>query len=515
MSHSELLAKLRSAIKTAIYLKSRPNLSLEEFSEHKYVKKLQRRTFLKSSAIAAGGLLLPSKFVFAKEKLAPKIVIAGAGISGMNAAYQLKKAGIPSKVFEASKRAGGRIKSVKNLITKGSVTEFGAEFIDSAHEDMHKLVKEFGFDLVDVHKGGEADYKDTYFFGGKIHSEKELIDEIMPFVDRLNTDFNYYANQNLEILRNYDKLSIAEYLKQVGISGWIYDLIDSAYATDFGADITEQSAINFLDFAIIKQPGKEFILFGESDERYKVKGGNQRIVDELHHRISEQVHFEHSLESVSSSGNSYKLTFQLPNGAIKEEKADYVILAIPQSILKEIKFNVGLSELKQKAIKEIPMGKNDKFFAAFSDKPWRAKKLNGNVYTDESFQCGWEHTRLQPAKEAGFTFFLGGSPVTKAKLTAEQTGKFVEELDKIYPGTAKIYLGKKGFSNWNGNRFIRGSFSVFLKGQKMEMATEFRKPSGNIFFAGEQTSLEFNGYMNGGAETGRKAAEAIIKRVRV
>jgi monoamine oxidase len=514
MAHTDLLAKIHSAIKSAIYLNNNKNISIEEMTELKDQRNASRRTFLKSSILAAGGLFLPTKYVFAKNKLAPKVVIVGAGISGLNAAYKLKKAGIPSKVFEASKRAGGRILTVRNMIAPGSATEFGAEFIDSGHADMHALVKEFGFELVDVQKPGERDYKDTFFFGGKYYTEKDLVEAIRPYATRINRDLGYYQNDNIEMLKKIDNLSIAEYFKDVGISGWLYDLLDCAYCTDFGGEITEQSAMNFVDFATFKQPGNHFSMFGESDERFKVKGGNQRIVDELYHRVHNQVEFDSFLEAVSSTGTGYKLSFRNPNGSSLEVPADYVILAVPISILKQIKFNVDLTPGKKKAIKEIPMGKNDKFFVRFKAKPWRQKKLNGNLYTDESFQCAWDHTRLQAAEEAGYTFFLGGDRAATMERTMEQTQKFVNELDKVYPGIKGLYDGKRNYSGWCDKPFFKGSFSVYLKGQKIGLAQELRKPAGNIFFAGEQCSEDNNGYMQGGAETGRISAEAVIKRVK-
>lgn len=512
MPHSELLSKLRSAIKTSIYLKDK-NISYDDFLETKNQITTNRREFLKTSLLVSGGLLLPTKLAYSKEKLAPKVVVVGAGISGLNAAYKLKKAGIKAEVYEASKRAGGRILTVKNMIFEGSVTEFGAEFIDSGHKEMHSLVKEFGFDLVDVHKTGERDYKDTYFFNNKIYSEEDLINQIMPYTSKLKKDFKYYSDDNLEVLKKFDNMSVADYLKQVGISGWIYEIIDSAYCTDFGADIEEQSAINFIDFAKIDQ-NNHFILFGESDERFKVKGGNQKITDELYRRIKEQVKFEHSLESITSNGSSYKLSFQRPNGLVSEIKADFIILALPISILKEITFKVDLSPIKKKAIKEIPMGQNSKYFAAFNKKVWREKKLNGNLYTDESFQCAWEHTRLQNSEKAGYTFFLGGSNSNKLKHTKEQTEKFVSQLDKVYKGAKENYIGKINYTNWNENPLFKGSFSAFLKGQNVGLAQDLSKPEGNIFFAGEQASAEDNGYMNGGAETGKICAEAVIKKIK-
>jgi monoamine oxidase len=514
MTHSKSLSNIRLAIKSAIYLNKHKNISFEELSELKKQKTSSRRDFLKTSLVVAGGLVLPVNQAFARNKLTPKVVVVGAGISGLNAAYKLKKAGIKADIYEASKRAGGRILSVKNLIFKDSVTEFGAEFIDSGHTEMHKLVKEFNFELIDVQKLGERDYKDTYFFGNKIYKEEDLVKEIIPFADKLSQDFKYYENEDFEMLKKFDTLSIAEYLKKIGISGWLYDMLDVAYCTDFGADITEQSAINFIDFAEFKDNNEDFLLFGESDERFKVKGGNQKIVDELHNRVKEQVKFEQELEAISDSGASYKLSFRSSNGSVSQVKADYIVLAIPISSLKNIAFKVEFNPYKKKAIKEIPMGKNNKFFASFKDKPWRTKKLNGNLYTDEFFQCSWEHTRLQESSLAGYTFFLGGSRTTMAKYTPEQTESFVQDLDKVYKGAKDLYLEPKGYTDWCNNPYFKGSFSVFLKGQALDLADELRKPVGNIFFAGEQTSAEDNGYMNGGAETGKISAEAIIKRIK-
>jgi monoamine oxidase len=513
MARSELLSKIQSALRAAIFLNKNEHISYEEYTEIRKQKTASRRTFLKTSAVAAGGLLLPSGFVYAREKLAPKVVVVGAGISGLNAAYKLKKAGIPSQVFEATKRAGGRIRTVKNFVSPGSTTEFGAEFIDSGHADMHALVKEFGFDLVDVLRPGERDYRDTFNFGGRFYSEKEMIEAMKPFAGELNRDFGYAETGNMEKLNHLDKLSIAEYLRMVGINGWLYTLLDAAYCTDFGDDIDRQSAINFIDFAKYSK-NKEFMLFGESDERFKIKGGNQRIVDELHHRVNEQVHLEKVLEAVTSNGSGYRLSFQNPNGSVSEVQADYLIMAIPLSILKQIAFKVDLTPGKVKAIKEIPMGKNDKFFAVFKDKPWRKMKLNGNLYTDEFWQCSWDHTRSQKIDNAGYTFFLGGSRTTMVKKTAEQTQSLVDGLDKIYHGVKAGYTGKRNYSHWCDSPYTKGSYSVFLKGQALGLAEELRKPERNIFFAGEQTSAEDNGYMNGGAETGRAAAEAVVKRIK-
>lgn len=520
MAHTTLFNSLLSAFRISAFLNQNKNISIDEFIEKEknapqrelWKKEHSRRTFLKAAAFTAGGLLLPANAVLAKNKLAPRVVVVGAGISGLNAAYKLRKAGIYAKVFEASKRPGGRILTIKNMIFDGSTTEFGAEFIDTGHHEMHGLIKEFNLETIDVLKPGERDLKEVYYFNGMHYTYKDLIKAAIPYIDRFNKDFSFYRQDNLEMIKKFDDLSIAEYLNQVGVSGWFYDLLDAAYATDFGADIEQQSAVNFIDFASVDMKSKEFALYGESDERYKIKGGNQRIPDELFNRVKEQVRFEHVLEAISPAGSGYRLTFQKQNGAVMEVNADYVILAIPISILKEITFKVELPPLKKKAIKEIPMGQNTKFFIGLKSKPWRDQGYNGNFYTDQSCQSGWEHTRLQKGLEAGFTVFLAGSKSINAVKTPEQTNKYLADVNNIFPDS--LSNGKRNYSNWRENPYIKGSYSVYLKGQTRALVPELRKPVGNIYFAGEQTSSENNGYMNGGAETGRLSAEAVIKKIK-
>jgi monoamine oxidase len=64
---------------------------------------------------------------------------------------------------------------------------------------------------------------------------------------------------------------------------------------------------------------------------------------------------------------------------------------------------------------------------------------------------------------------------------------------------------------------VKGGYSSFKKGQWSTLAGWEAVPVGNIYFAGEHVSRDFQGYMNGGAQTGRvaagKIAEKILKRV--
>lgn len=65
---------------------------------------------------------------------------------------------------------------------------------------------------------------------------------------------------------------------------------------------------------------------------------------------------------------------------------------------------------------------------------------------------------------------------------------------------------------WLKYKFSKASYSAWSVGQYTTIAGSEIETVGNLFFAGEHTSYNFQGYMNGGAVTGRIAANKIIKR---
>jgi monoamine oxidase len=135
------------------------------------------RRFMKTAALAgaagavSGALPLPVRALTATGfEPTPKVAIVGGGIAGLNAAYQLKKAGIRATVCEGRRRVGGRILSVTGAIGKGLVTDLGGEFINSDHEDMLRLVQEFNLELFNcIEDAGRFAFPKTgYFFDGAV-----------------------------------------------------------------------------------------------------------------------------------------------------------------------------------------------------------------------------------------------------------------------------------------------------------------------------------------------------------
>ena len=111
-----------------------------------------------------------------------------------------------------------------------------------------------------------------------------------------------------------DKQTLTQIFDKIGATGWLRELLEVAYVTEYGLDADEQSALNFVGLigtGDLENP-KELVLLGESDERYKVRGGNQRVVDELAKRLDSQIQRRHRLEAIKSKGNGFTLHSRPP-----------------------------------------------------------------------------------------------------------------------------------------------------------------------------------------------------------
>ena len=478
-----------------------------------------RRAFLKKSMAGLTGLSLSTQLANAStfvemtnDAMAPKIAILGAGVAGLHAAYILQKQGIKTTIYEASNRTGGRMYTAKNLLGNGITTELGGEFIDSIHDDILQLASEFNLPLIDTEKDKNL-IKQIFYFNGKKYTADDLVQAFLPFVEDLKADINGLPEEisykRFGDADKWDKMSIADYIDAKGIKGWLKKLLNIAFTTEYGLDITEQSAINFL---FLFDPSKTTDLFGESDERYKIEGGNQRIVDELAKRLK-PVKLSHELIKVKSKNDGYSLTFSNKKTAYY----DYVICAIPFTKLRTVKLDINnISSVKKKCIQELGYGRNAKMFAGFNERFWRKQGASGQTFSDQPFQLGWDSSQLQKGKAGGYTFLTGGkmSDAMKNLPVGKKVLQYISQLNKIFPGVSKHYNGKNGIFYWPTHPHTLASYACYKVGQWTSIGGAESEPIGNLLFAGEHCSIDFQGYMNGGAETGRVAAETLIQMLK-
>ena len=488
-----------------------------------------RRRFLKESALAAGGLLLSSTLgawaanppTRRREVSSSRVAIVGAGMAGLHAAWRLQQQGIMATVYEASSRPGGRMFTMKDVFGPSLTTDIGGEFVDSTHTDILQLVHELGLECYDLRT--DTLIPKTFWFEGKLLGEKELREAIAPFTDRLMQDIHslppVISHATADHFRQLDQQSILEYLTSIGISGWLFQFLNVVLTREYGMEAAEQSAINFL---IMFEPplAKEadYELFGQDHEVFKIKGGSQHLSDKLYEQVKDRVLFNRQLVSLHSDadGQGYRLQFTGTDGP-QTVQASHVIVTLPFSILRSLDLQIPLPPGKRKCIDEIGYGNSCKFIMGMQDKSWRQAGQQGYTFTDLSFGCGWDSSQSQSSSPGSFTVFGGGQFAEQVRGAKEEelVNQFLPALDTIYKGSAKNYNGRKLKYCWAGHPYSKAGYSSFRKGQWSTLAGWEGVPVGNVFFAGEHVSREFQGYMNGAAETGRVAADAVFKTLTI
>jgi monoamine oxidase len=244
-----------------------------------------------------------------------------------------------------------------------------------------------------------------------------------------------------------------------------------------------------------------------------VVGGNDQIAQRLADALAGQITRGSSLTGIARrTDGTFSLAFTQGNKTVSVA-ADHVVLALPFSILRNLDIaNAGFSPVKLRAIHELGMGTNSKLNVQFTERIWRAQGMNGDSYSDTGYQSTWEVTRAQPGVPGILVDYTGGdigasfgtgSPVQRAKI-------FTTQIEPLIPGISSAFNGKAYVDYWQTNPYTKGSYSYWKVGQYTAFAGAERERSGNCHFAGEHTSIDFQGYLNGAVDSGYKAAAEIL-----
>ena len=489
---------------------------------------LSRRDFLRMGGIAVGGLLLagcdlasgddpsPSGQAVASGADAPRVVIVGAGLAGMATAYRLHQAGLPTQVFEARDRVGGRCWSARDF-AGGQVGEHGGEFVDTRHVHLRVLADELGLKLDDLYAPWDADTTWLNYVDGGLVKPGELFNEMARAVDeimKLSRQGSTFAGEAPAAIRALDEQTEAEwYAEHVGATDTaVYRLWNQRQAGWYGLDPEVLSAVNLIDFYAVDYPG--------GDERYTIHGGNDqvpgRILDEL---PDGTVTFEAPLEAMIARDDG---TTELRFGGQAPVIADRVVLTLPFTTLRDVDLTgAGLPADRLRAIDELGMGTNAKvlmqfdrpFFTGFGD--WSGGLNRGDDPILGTWESGATDTK---APDLGLlTVYTGGA--VGAGYAADEPhapapdaviDDTLEAIDQVVPGLRASFTGTAWLDSWVQDPWIHGSYTAFLPGQTTTWWGTLGRPVGTVHFAGEHTSVYSQGFLNGGVESGDRAAGEVI-----
>jgi monoamine oxidase len=506
---------------------------------------LSRRQLLRGAAGAglavAAGASRPAA-ARAAARPGPRVVIVGSGIAGLGCAYRLRaRHGIASEVYEYNAaRAGGRIHTLRGFFAGGQYAEEHGEFISSEHTGMRRLAAGFGLTLDNVNAypphTRAADYR--FRFAGRFWPQAALDREWHDWGFRLFYDAAFRKapwptlfDRHTAWGRRWDRTPATEWIEQHvpgGLSSDFGRLCVAVLLDEYGGPVGEQSALNLIyllgtdDSAASGRQPKNYPVLSATDEKWHIRGGNDQLIRRLISRLpAGAVRLGERLVAVRSRGHGrYTCTFSCGTG-FHDVHADHVVFALPFTKLREVELRgIELPAPQRRAIREEPLGTNAKIQMQFSRRVWNADHWTGNLYTDGIVQGGWETTVDQPG-DPGILIALPGGDTgadlgRRYRLSSYEgpapeamASDFLACFGQNFRGTREAYNGRAYYAWSAGDPHIGGAYSYLKPGQYTAFNGIQGRRSGNLHFAGEHTSLDFQGYMEGALRSGYRCAAEI------
>ncbi len=469
----------------------------------------------------------------------PQIAIIGAGIAGLNAALTLQDAGLSCCVYEASNRIGGRMHSDTTTWAENMVSEWCGEFIDGDHETIHQLIQRFSLKTLDL---GRADLtQNVMYFLGRYYSAGELMQDfqaIMPILQQqmqavgFPTTHTHFTQEGFRL----DHLSVYDWIEQYikgGHNEPVGRMLDSGCRGFYGLDTREQSSLNLLYMFGSQEQTSGSTTASPMQGSQKIAGGNERLPQAIAQALPEgSVNLNHRLVALERNEDSLlTLTFATANGTL-EVRCDHAILALPFSTLRHVKYQkAGFDSLKQAAIEQLGYGTISKLFLQFDtpywyqDGPW-PRPSGGFIITDLDIQTLWDTSLGQPGTSGMLVDYTSGhrgaayTPKTAYSTVVDSSEDIqhyaqeaLQQLERVFPGISAHYNGRAALSYPTGDPNLLGSYACWRVGQYTQFAGYERAQQGPIHFAGEHCSVEYQGFMEGAAREGARAAKEIVQDI--
>jgi monoamine oxidase len=456
-----------------------------------------------------------------------RIVVVGAGAAGTTCAYRLYQAGFASEVYDANSRAGGRTWTLRGFFADGQYSEHGGQLIATSQHRVRQLAAELGLHLVNLNGLYPRDAVDTYFIDGERYTHDQALRDYDRYVYGPLTAAAKAAGDHTTFYRHsqagvkLDNLNVEEWLAanvDGGTSSKIAKLLMLACLSEYGGELHRQSALNLIYlFSGMRHSKLDLSGTGEND-KYTIDGGNDQLVARMVAAMpSGTVTLGTKLTALArNSDGSYTCTFSA-SGSSRRVNADVVVLAIPFTVLREVDLSrAGFSARKRRAIDRLDLGSNAKVHLQFTSPYWLHEHYSGTAYGDAAYQDSWDISIGQKGRAGMLVCFPGGAQGTKytgavhgaaPEATAQ---RYLRSLESSLPGALKAYNGMAYQDFWVGDPLTRGAYSYYQVGQYTTLCGEERIPQQNVHFCGEQTSIKWQGYIDGAVESGERAAREIL-----
>ena len=442
-----------------------------------------------------------------------RVIVIGAGVAGLVAAYELKRQGHRPVVLEAQNRVGGRIHTLRRF-APGLYAEAGAMRIPRTHDLTLAYCREFGLELRPFVMSNPNGL--VYIGGQRMTMEEANLEPA-----RLP-----YELEERERGRSADDLwqeaiaDIRELLEREGDAAWEaiaaeydrYSLYEFLRARGFSEAAIEYFAVmTFLESdlhnAVLEVLRED--LGGAYVDMQEIAGGSDLLPNAFYERLRDEVRFGAEVHAIEQDEASVTVHFKTESGRWSET-ADYAVCAVPFPVLRTIE--ARFSHEKHRAIRQLNYAASTKVLFQVRRRFWEAEDgiLGGATVTDLPIRRV-NYPTPDPTTERGVllaSYTWSQDALQWGAMDPEtRLEEALQDVARIHPSVREHY--EVGASHaWYGDRYARGAFALFAPEQQTLLHDDIVRPEGRVYFAGEHCSL-WHAWIQGSLESGIRAAREI------
>jgi monoamine oxidase len=444
-----------------------------------------------------------------------RVVVLGAGLAGLGAAYNLMKQGYEVTVLEAQRRPGGRVQTVREGFRRGGHAEMGAIRVPESHAYTLKYLSEFGLELTPYDTGTRAFHLQgkrflapaagtpwplTGFAPGEQPDPSELLPHyLLSGFDKVGDVFDPGWPATVPTAQELDRTTLAGYMRSQGASDtWL----DWLFAQEGRIGRTNAAA----GFAVESLSTGNIL--------GSIKGGNDRLPYAFASALGRRVKYGSAVVRIAQDDRGVTVGYTDRTGR-HELRADRCVCAIPFAPLRRVSIATAFSHEKLQAIHNLKYMAAARCYFQTRTRFWQNDPLGplgglNLVGTDTMAGRVWNTSSQQADPQLGMVhaYMFDTEALEFAAHGRGRVPAMSTLFHRLLPGIRGEIIGV-AHKAWQEDPWAGGAWGWTQPGELSWMLPAMRRPDGRVHFAGEHTSL-WIAYMNGALESAERVVQEIL-----